>query len=195
EPRDILAGPMLAVAIAGLAVNIAALKLLHGGDGNLNMRGAALHVMGDLLGSVAAIAAAVTILFTGFTAIDPILSVLVALLILRSAAAIIRESAHVLMEGSPEGAGGGDIADDLLTHVPGLADVHHVHAWSLTSERKVATLHARLAPGTDAGAALAAIKARLGSRFGIGHATVQIEQADCPDAEAHGHNFQNDEPC
>ncbi|MDO8839809.1 MAG: cation diffusion facilitator family transporter [Parvibaculum sp.] len=188
EPRDILAGPMLAVAIAGLAVNIVALKLLHGGDGNLNMRGAALHVMGDLLGSVAAIAAAIVILTTGFMAIDPILSVLVALLILRSAASIIREAAHVLMEGSPEGADGVGIAGDLMAEVPGLADVHHVHAWSLASDRKVATLHARLAPDTDPGVALAAIKARLASRFGIGHATVQIEAADCPDdADHRGH--------
>ena len=186
EPREILAGPMLAVAIAGLAVNIVALKLLHGGDGNLNMRGAALHVMGDLLGSVAAIAAALTILYTGFTAIDPILSVLVALLILRSAASIIREAAHILMEGAPEDAHGSDIAGDLMAEVPGLADVHHVHAWSLSPERKMATLHARLAPDTDAGTALTAIKTRLAEKFGIGHATVQIEAADCPDDAGHG---------
>jgi cobalt-zinc-cadmium efflux system protein len=181
EPRDILAGPMLAVAIAGLAVNIVALKLLHGGDGGLNMRGAALHVMGDLLGSVAAITAAIVILVTGFTAIDPLLSVLVALLILGSAASIIREAAHILMEGAPEDARSADIAGDLMAEVPGLTDVHHVHAWSLTPERKVATLHARLTPGTDASTALAAIKARLDSRFGIGHATVQIEEEACPD--------------
>ncbi|ABS64079.1 cation diffusion facilitator family transporter [Parvibaculum lavamentivorans DS-1] len=180
-PAPILGGPMLAIAAAGLAVNIVAFKLLHGGESNLNMRGAALHVVGDMLGSVAAIVAAIVILFTGYTIADPILSVLVALLILRSAIAITKESAHILMEGTPAGTDGKKIADDLMENVEGLADVHHVHAWSLGSNRAVATLHAQLKPETNAGTALDAIKARLAGKFGIGHATVQIEPEECPD--------------
>jgi len=186
-PAPILGGPMLAIAAAGLAVNIVAFKLLHGGESNLNMRGAALHVLGDMLGSVAAIVAAIVILFTGYTIADPILSMLVALLILRSAIAITKESAHILMEGTPAGTDGRTIADDLMENVEGLADVHHVHAWSLGSNRAVATLHAQLKPETNAGTALDAIKARLAGKFGIGHATVQIEPEECPDHKNDGH--------
>ena len=130
---------------------------------------------------VAAIAAALIIMTTGMTIADPILSVLVALLILRSAIGITKESAHILMEGSPEGAGGETIAEDLVGNVPGICNVHHVHAWSLGTGRAVATLHAQLTPGTDAGKALGDIKGRLASEFGIGHATVQIEEEECPD--------------
>jgi cobalt-zinc-cadmium efflux system protein len=181
SPSPVMGGTMLVVAVAGLLVNIVAYKLLHGGEQTLNMRGALVHVLGDMLGSAAAIVAALIIMATGYTIADPILSVVVALLILRSATAIVKESAHILMEGAPEGAEGEQIADDLMANVEGLADVHHVHAWSLGSNRAVATLHARLAPGADPSAALAAIKARLAEEFGIGHATVQIEPDDCPD--------------
>lgn len=181
SPSPVMGLPMLVIAVAGLLINIVAFKLLHGGEQTLNMRGAMVHVLGDMLGSVAAIAAALIIMGTGYTIADPVLSVLVALLILRSAVAIVRESAHILMEGTPEGAEGERIAGDLMANVEGLADVHHVHAWSLGSNRAVATLHASLAPGTDSGAALAAIKARLAAEFGIAHATVQIEPENCPD--------------
>ncbi|MEQ8377230.1 cation diffusion facilitator family transporter [Parvibaculum sp.] len=181
EPSPVMGTPMLVIAVAGLIVNIVAFKLLHGGENNLNMRGAALHVMGDMLGSVAAIAAAGIIIATGYTIADPILSVLVALLILRSAIGITKESAHILMEGTPEGVDGEAIAVDLMENVPGLSNVHHVHAWSLGSTRAVATLHAQLETNADTATALAKIKARLAEKFGIGHATVQIEEESCPD--------------
>lgn len=181
SPSPVMGGTMLAVAVAGLLINIVAFKLLHGGEQTLNMRGALVHVLGDMLGSAAAIIAALIIIATGYTIADPILSILVALLILRSAVAIVKESAHILMEGAPQGAEGEQIAADLMANVEGLADVHHVHAWSLGSNRAVATLHARLQPGAEANTTLAAIKARLSEEFGIGHATVQIEPDDCPD--------------
>ncbi len=151
EPSPVMGAPMLVIAVAGLIVNIVAFKLLHGGENNLNMRGAALHVMGDMLGSVAAIAAAGIIIATGYTIADPILSVLVALLILKSAVGITKESAHILMEGTPEGIDGEAIAEDLMGNVPGVCNVHHVHAWSLGSTRAVATLHAQLETNTDSG--------------------------------------------
>ena len=181
EPSPVMGAPMLVIAVAGLIVNIVAFKLLHGGESNLNMRGAALHVMGDMLGSVAAIAAAGIIIATGYTIADPILSVLVALLILKSAIGITKESAHILMEGTPDGVDGETIADDLVENVPGLCNVHHVHAWSLGSNRAVATLHAQLETNADSLAVLATIKTRLAEKFGIGHATVQIEEESCPD--------------
>jgi cobalt-zinc-cadmium efflux system protein len=182
EPAPVLATPMLVVAAGGLVINIISFHLLHGAGDSLNMRGAAVHVLGDLLGSVAAIAAAIVILMTGWMPIDPLLSVFVALLILRSAWNVTRDSAHILMEGTPLGLEPDAIATDLVANVEGVADVHHVHAWSLGSSRSVVTLHARLTPLADAETTLAAIKSRLAMQFGIGHATVQIEPGDCLDA-------------
>jgi cobalt-zinc-cadmium efflux system protein len=189
-PSPVLGEPMLVVAIGGLAVNIVSFFLLHGAEGSLNLRGAALHVLGDLLGSVAAIIAAIVILGTGFMPIDPLLSVLVALLILRSAWNVTREAAHILMEGTPTGLDPDAISADLIANVEGVCDVHHLHAWSLTSGRSVATLHAKLSPDADSRAALTGIKERLGAEFGIGHATVQIEPGDCPDNQHHDHEHR-----
>lgn len=182
HPSPVLGGPMLVVAIGGLAVNIVSFLMLHGAGGSLNLKGAALHVLGDLLGSVAAIAAAVVILYTGFMPIDPLLSVLVALLILRSAWTVTRDSAHILMEGTPHGLDPDTIAEDLVKTVEGVADVHHVHAWSLTPGQSLVTLHAHLKDGADSHTALSGIQERLGTRFGIGHATVQIERGECAGA-------------
>lgn len=186
EPVGVLGGPMLAIAALGLLVNIAAFAALHGAEReNLNVRGALLHVLGDLLGSVAAILAALVILWTGWTPIDPLLSVLVAALILRSAWAIAREAAHILLEAAPHDLDVREMARDLCASVPGVLDVHHVHAWSLTQDRPMVTLHARTAedagPGQTARIS-AAIKARLRTRYGVDHATVEIEHGECADA-------------
>lgn len=180
EPVEILGGLMLWVAVGGLLVNVLAFWLLHSGEKeNLNMQGAAVHVLGDLLGSVAAIAAAVVILYTGWMPIDPLLSVFVALLILRSAIALARQSGHILMEGTPMGLDIEEIKKDLLNSVAGVEDVHHLHAWSLTATRDVMTLHARIAGGVNPDQVLAAINDRLRHKFQIDHATVQIETEAC----------------
>ena len=182
EPQPVLGGPMLAVAAVGLVVNIAGfLVLRHGDRDNLNMRAALLHVIGDLLGSLAAIAAAVVILATGWTPIDPLLSIFVTLLILRSAQDVVRRSAHILMEGAPEGFVAEEMKADLIKEVPGVADVHHVHAWLLSGELPLATLHVQLRPGADAAATVQAVKRRLEERHGIGHSTVQVEADVCLD--------------
>jgi cobalt-zinc-cadmium efflux system protein len=182
EPIPVLGGPMLAVATAGLAVNLIAFFVLRAGDpANLNVRAALLHVVGDLLGSAGAIGAAIVILATGWTPIDPLLSVLLTVLILRGAWDVTRRAGHVLMEGTPEGFDAAALRADLLAVVPGVTDVHHVHAWMLTAERPLVTLHVRLAAATDPNAALAAIKARLKEEFGIAHSTVQIDPAECLD--------------
>lgn len=194
-PSPILGGVMLWVAVAGLAVNGAVLWTLHGGDhDNLNMRAAVLHVIGDLLGSAGAIVAAIIILLTGWTIVDPLLSVLVSLLILTSAWRVVQESAHILLEGTPAGLDPRVIADDLIANVPGVVGVHHVHLWSLSQERPLITLEARVVDAHAARAAVEAIKARLHETFGIGHATVEIDIADvaggpvsCPaDHSCHG---------
>ena len=153
---------MLVIAIIGLAVNVAAFLVLHGGDReSLNMRGAILHVLGDLLGSVAAIVAALVILATGWTPIDPILSVLVALLILSTAWSLMREAAHVLLEGVPASLDRDGIARDIDGNVAGVREVHHMHVWSLDGSNNMATLHACLDDGVDAYGAVSAIKRRL----------------------------------
>ncbi|MEQ9519117.1 MAG: cation diffusion facilitator family transporter [Parvibaculum sp.] len=180
EPHAILGGMMLWVAVGGLIVNIIAFTLLHSGDReNLNMRGAAVHVLGDLLGSVAAIAAAIIIILTGWTPIDPILSVLVALLILRSALSLAKQSGHILMEGTPRGLDLENVRSDIETHVRGVEDVHHIHAWSLTATRNVITLHVRIAGSISGDEILKAIQDRLKERFNIGHATIQVETKAC----------------
>lgn len=189
HPPEVTAGVMLGVATLGLLVNLLAFKLLHGGHhGDLNMRGALLHVLGDLLGSVAAIVAGAVILWTGWMAIDPLLSVLVALLILRSAVGLIRQSGHILLEGTPDEHDAGDIAAALKSAVPAVTDVHHVHLWSLTPDRPLLTLHASLRAGADWPATLVAIKTLLAERFGLEHSTVQLETEVCADHRAEGRN-------
>ncbi|MFW5969054.1 MAG: cation diffusion facilitator family transporter [Halofilum sp. (in: g-proteobacteria)] len=187
EPTPVMGATMLMIAIVGLLVNVIAFALLHGGSrDNLNMRGAAVHVLGDLLGSVGAIVAAGVILATGWTPIDPILSLLVALLVLRAAWYVLREATHVLLEGAPPGVDPHEVERFLPTAVGGLIDVHHVHAWSLSGERPMMSLHAR-ADGTVAHDALVArIKAVLLDRFGVEHVTLQIEYGEeCVDHDIH----------
>ncbi len=183
-PMPVLAGPMLGVATAGLLVNVAAFRLLHGGDReNLNIRGAALHVLGDMLGSGAAIVAALVILATGWTPIDPLLSLVVAALVLRSAWFLLRRSGHILLEGAPEHIDVGRLKAELRQAVPAVDDVHHVHAWSLTEERPLVTLHADVREGTDHHAVLRQIKEILRERFDVRHSTVQIEPSGCADED------------
>ncbi|MGB0630035.1 MAG: cation diffusion facilitator family transporter [Alphaproteobacteria bacterium] len=168
---------MASVAAAGLVVNIVAFLILHGADrDNLNIRGAALHVLGDLLGSVAALLAAAIIFFTGWTAADPILSVVVALIILRSAWAVVSESGHILLEGAPARFDVDAVKADLIDNIPGVQTIHHVHAWSITQERCMVTLHAVIADDLPAVDAIAAIKARLADHHDIDHATVEVER-------------------
>jgi cobalt-zinc-cadmium efflux system protein len=145
------------------------------------MRGAAAHVLGDLLGSAAAIVGALVILYTGWTPIDPLLSMLVGLLVLRSAWMVVRESVHILLEGTPAGVEPKDLRLALLEAVPDLEDVHHIHAWSLTSEMPLLTLHAKVTEAADAQATLVRIKEVLAQRFGINHSTVQVERGHCGD--------------
>jgi cobalt-zinc-cadmium efflux system protein len=181
-PVEVLGGLMLAIAAFGLLANLAAFAILRRGDrANLNVQGAVLHVLADLLGSVAAIVAALVIVWTGWAPIDPLLSLLVAALILNSAWRLLRKSAHILLEGAPDWLDDAELRAAVTTAVPTIKDVHHVHAWMLTSERPLLTLHAEVAPGADHQRALASIQTVLRERFGIDHATIQIETVVCTD--------------
>ena len=185
QPVEILAGPMLAVAVVGLLVNLAAFRLLHGGRrDSLNIRGALLHVLGDLLGSAAAIVVALVILATGWTLVDPLLSLLVALLVLRSAVSLLRRSGHVLMEGRPEDLDAADVAGTIAATVPGVDRVHHVHIWSLSPDRPLVTLHACVDRAAAHDRALEGVRTCLRERFGLRHATVQLEHERCAEPGA-----------
>jgi len=186
HPHTVLGGPMLAVAIAGLLANGVAFLILSGGRrANLNLRSAWLHVLGDLLGFAITVVAAALILLTGWSRIDPLLSLGVALLILRSALQIVRSSGHILLEGAPAGFDVAAVRADLMAELPVLCDVHHVHAWSLTEEEQFITLHVRATPQADVNRLVPAICQRLEQRFGITHATVQVDHEHCDD-EHHG---------
>lgn len=175
EPGDVLAGTMLWIAVAGLAVNLIVFWILMGADQeNLNVRGAVLHVLGDLLGSVAAIAAAIIILITGWVLADPILSILVAILILRSAWSLMKASGHVLLQGVPKGLESTVIQSELVKNIPGVSAVKNIQIWSVTPERPVVTLTAAVLEGTDVDAIVAAIKSRLSDVFHVQDVTVEI---------------------
>ena len=175
-------GIMVVVATLGLFVNIAAFWLLQGADrDNLNIRGAAVHVLGDLLGSVAALAAGAVILLTGWTPIDPLLSIVVALIIVRSGWQVTADAAHILLEGAPSELDTRAIGPDLVANVTGVTEVHHVHVWSITQSRRMVTLHACIGETGNSDAIVKSIKARLKERFGLDHATVEIERGVCAD--------------
>jgi len=184
-PVPVASGAMLAIATVGLAVNLASFAVLSGGDrSSLNLHGALLHVLSDVLGSIAAIAAALAIGWTGWLPIDPLLSLVVALLLVRSSWRLVRRTAHVLLEGTPEGLDVPDLRAALAAAVPGLKDIHHVHAWSLTTGRPLLTLHGTIRDDAEGESVLRAIKRQL-ERRGFTHSVVQLER-DCPDDEHHG---------
>ena len=182
-PQQVMGETMLVVAVAGLVVNVISFTVLHGGDKeNLNIRGAALHVAGDLLGSVAAIVAAVIIIYTGWMQIDPILSVAVAILILKSAWVLVKRSAHVLLEGAPEWLDVDVMREHLIGKIPEVASIHHVHVWGLTPQDLMLTMHVCVSTQpenpTDV---IRRVKAQLREEYGIGHSTIEIEVDDCAD--------------
>ncbi|MGX9966663.1 cation diffusion facilitator family transporter [Roseomonas sp. F4] len=175
EPSEVLAGPMLVVAAIGLAINIIGALILRRGDqGDSNLRGAMLHVLGDLLGSVGAIGAAIGIMLTGWTLLDPILSVLVAVLVVRSAWGLVSESIRVLLQAVPRGLDARAAEADLAT-LPGIAEAGHFHAWTLTDESSVATVHVVPEAGADPLALPALVASRLRERYAIDHVTTQVD--------------------
>ena len=183
HPGPILSGVMLVVAVAGLLVNVLVLRTLHGhAHDDVNMAGASLHVLGDLLGSLAAVLAALAIRWFGWLWADPVLSLLVSLLILGNAWRLLRRSAHILLEGVPEGLDSTALEQSLRAVDPAIVGIHHVHVWQLASGSRMATLHAELDEQAHAGRALRAIRQLLRERFEVEHVTVQIDPGACPDA-------------
>jgi cobalt-zinc-cadmium efflux system protein len=182
HPVDVDARAMLVLGAIGLAVNLIVFAMLRREGGHdMNVAAATLHVLGDLLGSVAAIAAAAIILWTGWLRIDPLLSILVSVLIVRSAIVLVRRSAHILMEGTPDWLDVAELRRTLEAHIPAICDVHHVHAWLVGPNETLLTMHASVIEGADHSSVLRETQRVLSERFGITHATIQIETEPCGD--------------
>ena len=173
-PRDIRGEAVVAVAAAGLAVNLVVAWVLSRGERTLNTRAALLHVLGDALGSVAAIVAGLVIVTTGWTPIDPLLSLLVAALILISALRLLREAVHVLMEGVPLHVRLDDVGHDLAA-LDGVRRVHDLHVWTLSSGSIALSAHLEIRRLDDWPAILVAARQALDARHGIRHVTLQPE--------------------
>jgi cobalt-zinc-cadmium efflux system protein len=177
HPQPIRTGVFLVVAALGLVVNLVSLRVLHSTrHGSLNVRGAYLHVLGDALGSVGALAAALLVRLTGWTTADPIVSILLALLILVGAWRLVRESTDILLEVVPAHLSLEDIRGHML-QVSGVSAVHDLHVWTVTSGVVAMSGHAVVPELRAHPDALQGLREAL-ARLGIGHATIQLEVED-----------------
>jgi cobalt-zinc-cadmium efflux system protein len=181
NPQLMLPLPALVVATIGLIVNMIAFRWLHHAEDNANVRSAMLHVLGDILGSAAAILAALTVWLTGWPYADPLLALVIAAILGRGAWQVLSQSAHILLEGVPDGIDLDAIAARLTADVPGINDVHHLHAWALTAEKPLVTLHAQADQNFDLEQVVGQMKTVLSNEFGITHSTIQVEHGECPD--------------
>lgn len=185
-PEAVQSGLMLMVAIAGLIVNVIAARMLHSsGTSSLNVRAAYLHVLSDLLGSVGTVAAAIIVRWTGWVAADPIASVLMALLILRGAWGIVRESVDVLLESTPSHISLGSVRTQLEA-IPGVESVHDLHVWTVTSGLVAMSAHAIVRESERHQHVLEHVHDAM-RLFGIGHVTVQLERSEMYERESHLH--------
>ncbi|PZF80627.1 cation diffusion facilitator family transporter [Jiangella anatolica] len=191
DPGEIETGIMLAVAIVGLVANAGALLLLRSGQReSLNVRGAYLEVLGDTLGSLAVVAAAVVIMATGWVRADALASMLIGVLILPRAWLLLREVLDVLLEATPKGVDLADVRRHIM-EIPGVVDVHDLHAWTITSGVPVLSAHVVIAdatePGCGADSVLDGLHACLAGHFDIDHSTFQIEPEGHVEHEHAGH--------
>jgi cobalt-zinc-cadmium efflux system protein len=184
---DVVGLPMLAIAVLGLLANVVSLRLLHAGASeSLNLRGAYLEVLGDLLGSVAVIVAAAVILLTGWAPIDALASIVIAVLIVPRTWSLLREAVDILLQATPKGV---DL-DEVRTHIlgaPGVIDAHDLHAWTLTSGIHVVSAHVVITAEADPAAVLDELCACLAEDFDFEHSTIQLETTDRRRLEHHVH--------
>ena len=174
NPREVAGEAVILVALGGLVLNIVVAWLLTRGEADLNTRGALIHVIGDLLGSVAALASGVVILYTGWTPIDPMLTMLICGLILFSTLSLLRRVVHTLLEGVPDGLSLPEVGRAMAA-VDGVRSVHDLHIWSIDSRGTALSAHVVLANAARWPAVLEAERHLLHTRFGIEHATLQPE--------------------
>lgn len=177
DPPDVLAGWMLAVAVAGVLVNLVSGWILLGErHASLNVEAAFRHVVADLVGSVGVIVAAVTILATGWLAADAVVSILIGVLILASSWAILRDSTSILLEASPRDVDTRAVGER-LAGAPGVVDVHDLHIWTITSGFPALSAHVLVSPGADCHGVRRDLERLLHDRFDLHHTTLQVEHA------------------
>ena len=183
EPVD--PAKMLPIAIAGLFVNLVIFKILHSNhDGhNINMRGAILHVLMDILGSIGAIIGGIVIYFTDWYYIDPIISVLLAGLILRSGWKLLQDCIRIMMMGKPDNLEEKDIEMSIIKYVDNIKEVHHIHMWEIASGQVALTAHVVMVEGGSCNDTIWNTKKLLIDKFNIAHSTIQVEHNECPDEE------------
>ena len=176
-PPEVNAGLMAGIALGGLVVNLVAARILHSHSHGLNVRAAYLHVLGDLLGSIGALAAAGMIALFDWTLADPIASAVIAAIIIASAVRLVLDAVHVLLEGAPTHLNVEDLHRCLL-EIPGVEGVHDLHCWSLGGDSALLSAHLVLDHSRTAAQVLRQATETLRERFGITHSTLQIEPAD-----------------
>jgi len=176
---------MIPVAVAGLIVNLIIFKVLHSShhDDNINMRGAILHVLMDILGSIGAIIGGIVIYFTGWMYADPIVSVLLASLILRSGWKLLADCIRIMMMGKPDNISEKEIEKVIMSGVYDIKEIHHMHIWELASGQVALTAHVVMIDGGSCNDTIWNTKKLLIDNFGIAHSTIQVEHNECPDEE------------
>ncbi|MBU9724237.1 MULTISPECIES: cation diffusion facilitator family transporter [Bacillaceae] len=186
SPQEVLAGGMIVIAFIGLIANIGAMFALMRGDvkENLNMRGAYLHVLSDALGSVAAILAGVIIYFTGWYIADPILSIVIAIMIAFTGFSLLKDTVHVLLEGTPKNINLDDVESALLK-IEGVVNVHELHVWTITSGLNSLTAHLVIGPAYLENHHDILLQATdyIKTQLHIDHSTIQIEAEDLSESE------------
>ena len=177
DPGDVLGGWMLAIALVGLAVNVAAgLALYRSRDAGINVEAALRHVVADLLGSVGVAVAGAVILLTGWVEADPLVSILIGVLVLASAWSILRDSTEILLESTPRGVDAAALGQRLAS-APGVVEVHDLHVWTITSGFPALSAHVLVRPGEDCHGRRRELERLLHDEFGIDHTTLQVDHA------------------
>lgn len=187
-PADVQPVGMLVVALLGLAVNLASMRLLRAGkDASLNVKGAYLEVWADMLGSLGVIVAAIAVRFTGWTWIDTLVAVGIGLWVLPRTWALLKESMNILLEGAPDGVDVAQVEQTILG-VQGVIGVHDLHVWVLTSGKNALTAHVVHGEGVDGVALIEQIKEAVADGFKVLHTTLQLERTACEHSDD-GCNF------
>jgi cobalt-zinc-cadmium efflux system protein len=186
HPQAVAGGLMLGVAVASVVINVISAYVLHGGSHeNLNLRGAYLHVLGDLLGSVGTVIAAVLVRYTGFLQADPIASIVMTVLIMRGSWRLVRESVDILLESTPAHISAGAIRGQLAA-IPGIESVHDLHVWTVASGVIAMSAHAIVREPEQHQHVLEHIHDAM-RLFGVDHVTIQLERSEMAERERHLH--------
>jgi cobalt-zinc-cadmium efflux system protein len=184
EPTEVQSTGMLLVAVAGLIVNLIAMRLLAGGkEDSLNVKGAYLEVWADMLGSIGVIIGALVIMATGWQWVDPFVAIAIGLWVLPRTWMLLRDTTHVLLQGVPRGVDLADVRANLAA-LDGVAGVHDLHLWSVAGDDRSLTVHLTLAETADGEAVRIAATTMLHDRFAVAHATIQTEREPCPDDDS-----------